>query len=100
MANAIVQRTLADRLYRTRYEPDPNRPHIRIDRDKCRSCASRTCVHICPAEVYRVDPNDASAVAASHENCLECGTCREVCPHDAIAWTFPDGGRGVKYRFG
>lgn len=92
--------TLSDKLYRTRYEPDTHNSHIDLDREICRTCQKRSCITVCPAGVYAPDPNEASAVAVSHENCLECGTCRAACPHGAVAWKYPDGGKGVKYRFG
>ena len=51
-------------------------------------------------EGERRDPNDTDHVTISHENCLECGTCRYGCPFHAIDWRYPDGGMGVKYRLG
>ncbi|MDH7479765.1 MAG: ferredoxin family protein, partial [Syntrophomonadaceae bacterium] len=33
--------------------------------------------------------------------CLECGTCRVVCPRPgAIEWNYPRGGFGIVYRYG
>ncbi|WP_243678951.1 4Fe-4S dicluster domain-containing protein [Vulcanisaeta distributa] len=32
--------------------------------------------------------------------CLECGTCRVVCPENNIEWNYPKSGFGVQYRFG
>ena len=92
--------TLEDKLYRTRYEPDAAHPHISIEGSHCLSCSERPCLFFCPAEVYKKDPNDATRIAISHENCLECGTCRYGCPFQAIDWRYPDGGMGVKYRYG
>ena len=92
--------TVSDKLYKTKYEADPHRSHIRVDAARCGACTTRVCLSFCPAEVYTASRNDPKAVAVSHENCLECGTCRGACPHEAIHWTYPDGGRGVKYRFG
>ena len=96
----ILNLTLADKLYRTKYEPDEAHPHITVNRDACTTCADKPCLFFCPAEVYKKDPNDARFVTVSHENCLECGTCRHGCPHEAIDWRQPDGAMGVKYRFG
>ena len=78
--------TLADKLYRTKYEPDAAHPHIVVDSKICETCKERVCLVVCPAEVYKEDPNDARRVAVSHENCLECGTCRKACPYDGIDW--------------
>ncbi|NPV74148.1 MAG: ferredoxin family protein, partial [Pelotomaculum sp.] len=36
-----------------------------------------------------------------YAGCLECGTCRAVCPKEgAIAWGYPRGGFGVSFRYG
>lgn len=96
----LTEMTLADKLYRTKYEPDAAHPHIVLDDTVCATCKDKVCLVICPAEVYKKDANDESKIAVSHENCLECGTCRKACPYDGIAWKYPDGGKGVKYRFG
>ncbi len=100
MAETTEQMTLADKLYRTKYEPDPAHPHIVVDEKICAGCEDKVCLVFCPAEVYKADPNDAKRVTVSHENCLECGTCRHACPFGGIEWKYPEGGAGVKYRFG
>ena len=100
MTDEKTSMTLEDKLYRTRYEPDTAHSHITLDEERCRRCEDKPCIRACPAEVYKEDPNDPAKIAVSHENCLECGTCRKVCPHDAVTWKYPDGGMGVKYRYG
>ena len=92
--------SLEDKLYRTRFESDPDHSHIEVDVSICKKCEKKPCLYVCPAEVYKLDPGDEESIVVSHENCMECGTCRIVCPLDAIVWKFPDGGMGVKYRFG
>jgi len=92
--------TLADKLYRTKYEPDAAHPHITVDQAICDRCGERVCLKICPAEVYKADPADPKKINVSHENCLECGTCRRACKLCSVKWNYPDGGKGVKYRFG
>ena len=91
--------TLADKLYRTKYEPDAAHPHIKVDEGRLRQAKGRKLLKICPAEVYKQDPNDPAKVTVSHENCLECGTCRQACPFDGIEWKYPEGGKGLKYRY-
>ena len=34
------------------------------------------------------------------DSCLECGVCRIICPYGNIAWKWPTGGYGVRYRYG
>jgi ferredoxin like protein len=96
----VLNLTLADKLYRTKYETDEAHPHIEVRADACLTCADKPCLLFCPAEVYTPDPNDARHILVNHENCLECGTCRHGCPFHAITWRNPAGGMGVKYRFG
>jgi len=91
--------TLEDKLYRTRCEPDSDHPHITVQVEICRSCRDKPCVLLCPAHVYKRKPDEPAVVLVSHDNCLECGTCVQVCPTDSLDWRFPDGGLGVKYRF-
>lgn len=92
--------TLVDKLYRTKYEPDTAHSHIELDVKELGEEKARRLLKICPAEVYKKDPNDPSKVAVSHENCLECGTCRKAAGKKGLKWKSPKGGMGVKYRFG
>lgn len=92
--------TLEDKLYRNRYEVDEGNPHIKMNEDVCRGCEMRVCLIVCPAKVYVQSPGDPKKVIANYENCLECGTCRFACDREGIEWSFPGGGKGVKYRFG
>lgn len=100
MSNDPQPLSLEDKLYRTRYEPDRDHPHVVVDHATCEQCGKKVCVQICPAGVYKPDPNNDKRILVSHENCLECGTCLKVCPKDAIKWEYPEGGKGVKFRFG
>jgi ferredoxin like protein len=92
--------SLEEKLYRVRYEVDSDRPHIRLEETICRECKERICTFICPARVYVPSPEDPDRIQVHHENCLECGTCRVACVREGIHWEYPNGGMGVKYRFG
>ena len=92
--------SLEDKLYRTKYESDTDNPHIKVDNAKCRTCKEKQCITLCPAGVYKRDPSNEDEIMASHDNCLECGTCCKICDKDAIDWSYPDGAMGVKYRIG
>lgn len=100
MSEKICELSLEDKLYRTKYEPDSDHPHIKVDNQKCEKCVEKFCILVCPAGVYKLDPNNELLIAVSHDNCLECGTCVKACDKDAIDWQYPCGGMGVKYRFG
>ena len=41
-------------------------------------------------------------ISFDYAGCLECGTCRVVCPRsaEALKWSYPRGGFGVQFRFG
>lgn len=72
-------------------------PHIVVDTARCQDCSHRVCLVTCPAECYTLDPT--GDLQFSYENCLECGTCREVCDEEAIEWDYPRGGFGVGFRY-
>jgi ferredoxin like protein len=91
---------LDDKLYRVRYEVDSDHSHIQLDENICRECGERVCTFICPARVYVPKPDDERAIQVHYENCLECGTCRVACAREGIQWEYPNGGMGVKYRYG
>lgn len=76
-----------------------NKSHIIVDIEKCKKCKTKNCLYFCPACVYSME-NDEEIPTISYENCLECGTCRLSCPHNAIEWNNPKGSCGVRYRFG
>jgi len=71
-------------------------PHITVDSEKCEKCETKPCLRMCPAECYTLVGN---RVLFSYEGCLECGTCRVICPMNAITWNYPKSGRGIQYRF-
>jgi ferredoxin like protein len=78
--------------YRTHGEP-----HILVNHDICRECAQRACTFACPARCYQWNP-EKGKVDFAYEACLECGTCLIVCERGALAWHYPRGGYGVRYR--
>jgi ferredoxin like protein len=73
--------------------------HIVVKEELCRDCANRPCIPACPAGNYEWD-DGAGRLIFNYEGCLECGTCRFVCPLDAIDWSYPRGGCGVRYLWG
>jgi ferredoxin like protein len=87
--------SLEDALNANVWDVDDS-PHIEVDTTKCATCKARPCLHYCPANAF-VQLGDR--MLYSYEGCLECGTCRVLCPHKAITWKYPQSGRGVQYRF-
>jgi len=73
-------------------------PHIIVDTEKCRECEAKPCVRLCPGGCYTLV--EENKILFSYEGCVECGTCRVICPREAIKWNYPLSGRGVQYRFG
>lgn len=62
-------------------------------------CKDKPCTKVCPAKVYEWEPAH-NKVVVNYENCIECGAARMLCPYDNIAFDWPAGGLGVKYKYG
>ncbi len=90
--------SVQDKLARVHFIIDKE-PHITVDKAKCLECESKPCLPACPAENYNYN-EEARELTYNHEGCLECGTCRFICPMDAITWSYPRGGFGVAYKWG
>lgn len=72
-------------------------PHIHVNYDKCIKCEYKPCIYLCPAGCYTLIDDK---ILFSYEGCVECGTCRIICPNEAIEWNYPVSGRGIHLRFG
>lgn len=53
---------------------------IKVDYDKCKGHGD--CVDQCPGEVYELKNGKAEPVDIN--DCVECCTCVQVCPEEAI----------------
>jgi len=73
--------------------------HIIIRQEICRQCELKPCLRICPAGLYSIS-EESGEILIEYTGCLECGSCRVVCPCGALAWSYPRGGFGVQYRYG
>jgi ferredoxin like protein len=91
-----MQLTLDLRLDTLAFAPDPE-PHIVIRKELCALCEGHPCTVVCPAGLY-VWLDDQ--ITHNCDGCLECGSCRVICPQGAIQWRYPLGGYGVRYRWG
>jgi ferredoxin like protein len=74
-------------------------PHIIVRQEICLQCDPKPCLRICPAGLYSVS-EETKEILIEYTGCLECGSCRVVCPHGALEWYYPRGGFGVQYRYG
>jgi len=88
--------SLEDKLFLDDFKVD-KKAHLKIDTSLCRKCRDKPCLFVCPVGNYQ---RENGVVSLSWEGCLECGTCRLACPYGAIDWNYPQGGFGVKYRYG
>ena len=53
---------------------------VKIDSTICKG--EGKCAEACPSEVLAV--KDGKCIVAKPEDCVECGTCVDECPHKAI----------------
>lgn len=75
-------------------------PHIIVDTSKCGICKDKPCL-VCPVKNFRLEEVEGKAkLIFSHEGCVECGTCRFICPYGAVSWNYPRGGYGICYQYG
>lgn len=86
------------KLARVKIERDKE-AHILVKKELCPDCPTRPCIPACPAANYEWD-EATDQLIFNYEGCLECGTCRFICPLDAIDWSYPRGGFGVRYLWG
>ena len=88
------------KLFENRYRIDEAGAHVAIKApDICRDqCTTQSCTWCCPAGCYGT--SEDGGVVLSTDGCLECGTCRFLCPHDNLDWDFPRGGFGVTLKMG
>lgn len=82
-------------ILKGKYEVIPTSgTHIKVEADKCTGCL--LCYQLCPAGCYEME--DGKAVWKFTQLCMECGTCNYVCPVNAIDWSYPEAGTGIKMR--
>ncbi|NVM01114.1 MAG: 4Fe-4S binding protein [Candidatus Helarchaeota archaeon] len=66
--------------------------------DNCTGCGS--CILICPVNIWRLEKGKSVLAKDYKERCMECGSCETVCDYNAIQFSFPKGGTGIKYLHG
>lgn len=54
----------------------------KINTKLCEGCGN--CLNLCPGYVFEMV--EEKAVVTREEDCLDCGTCAEECPVEAISF--------------
>jgi ferredoxin like protein len=80
----------------TQFQVD-DQSHIVVNQEICKTCDHRACVRTCPAGCYTFN-EETRLLSVVYETCLECGACHIICDKGALAWGYPRGGYGVRYR--
>jgi len=94
----MTRMDLTQLLARNKFVVDDEQHHIIFHKELCDTCLNKSCLYACPAGLYTLKNGEISFDDAG---CLECGTCRIVCPcPGAIEWHYPRGTFGIIYRYG
>jgi ferredoxin like protein len=88
---------IEDKLRLNRFITDEVSHLSIISEEKCLKCKDKPCTYTCCVETYKWEGNK---ITIRYEGCLECGTCRIVCPYQNISWRYPKGGYGIQYKYG
>ncbi len=92
----MVNTTLEEKMRSVRFKVDAE-PHIKVRAEICRDCPVRSCVTVCPANLFV--PLADGSILFNYEQCFECGACYVACNREgAIEWSYPRGGFGVTFR--
>lgn len=87
---------IQNKLTTVKYNCD-NTTHLVVNQEICKKCKEKTCMYICPANVYDLDETTGEIIV-QYENCLECGACKIACPKRNIDWKYPSSGSGVVFK--
>jgi ferredoxin like protein len=87
---------IEEKLALNKYEQS-GEAHITLSKESCDHCNLKPCLYACPAECFILREDH---VTFSHDGCLECGSCRIVCPEGMLQWAYPQGGFGICYQYG
>ena len=86
-----------DILMSLKYFTDEQEVHLKIkNTETCLKCVGKPCINFCPVGAYRLEEGGTVQIAA--QSCIECGTCRVLCPPNNVSWKYPRGGFGVAYK--
>jgi ferredoxin like protein len=96
---AVRRSSIEQLLGVDKFVVDDDEAHIKLNKECCRSCRNKPCMYACPAGLYTLKDEE---IQFDYAGCLECGTCRVVCPQSGVAltWAYPRGGFGIQFRYG
>ncbi|MDD9150083.1 ferredoxin family protein [Sporolactobacillus sp. CQH2019] len=91
--------TVEEKLGTNKYFVDEHHPHIEIDSSYPDRKEKMKLVNACPAGLYKL--NEDGTLSFDYAGCLECGTCRILCLGTVVKkWEYPEGTKGVEFRYG
>ncbi|MBE9501916.1 MAG: ferredoxin family protein [Dehalococcoidia bacterium] len=79
----------------TEWVPDTG-DFIKISPDLCSGCGD--CVVVCFGDCIKI--RGGKAIVVAYETCCECGACWFICSENAIEFSWPKGGTGIKIEYG
>jgi len=81
-----------------RVNTDKTGDFIRYDESKCNGCG--LCAMVCSFNLWTVKEGKARLAPRYQELCVECAACWEICPEEAIDFSYPAGGTGLVIEHG
>ncbi len=78
------------------YYPGETGEFIKVDEEKCTACGD--CARYCTRAVWDKAGDIYRPLRLA--DCVECGACWNVCPADAVLFSEPKGGSGVRFTYG
>lgn len=78
------------------YAPGDTGAFLRVDESKCNGCGA--CARFCARGVWLRE--GAVYRPLGLKLCAECGACWNACVQDAVIFTEPRGGTGIRFSFG
>ncbi|MHA1264943.1 MAG: indolepyruvate ferredoxin oxidoreductase subunit alpha [Candidatus Helarchaeota archaeon] len=66
--------------------------------ENCTGCGS--CVLICPVNLWKLVKGKSILSSDYQSRCMECASCENICDYNAIRFSYPPGGTGIKYLHG
>lgn len=96
--NDIPHVYIDDFLVSLKYYVDEQEVHLQIiSPEVCVRCEGKPCLHFCTVGAYQEYASGHIQIA--YQSCIECGSCRVMCPFSNVRWKYPRGGYAVAYKF-